>query len=260
MVQIRNPDGTFGGRAEEGATSWEPGPPLFDGAAAVIRSLPEVASFAMPGETVRGVTAEDGHYLVEFWPILTLAGGYEKMWELGASLLFDIDRTAKPDPKTGSVSSPWVDHFSHPVRIRMGEGGTLRNGDLHGLCYDNYDGSGLGAVCRGDASFSNDPFAAIMLLRLWVVQTLEDRAAASKSRKLTADWWGRHGTTWRQRFVTPRCIVAPCHEVGSAKVIDLEVDWIERAAKQDFKQPYPITPAEVREGKRKEVGGLVVTS
>ena len=225
---------------------------LSDGALAVLRSLPEVCAVAGPGESIDVAMAEEGHYLVRFWPLLTQEPSY-KSWQLGPALIFDIDTTSKPDVRGGSNSQEARkagNHFSWPVRMRMGEAGEFKGRGYFRYAYDidsfafngekehRYRGQEWmrdGAVCRGDASFSNNPFQAILGLRPWIVQTIQG-VYTSGSLDVAQQWWkGEQG----QRFLfdnpLPRCIVVPWKPGDVAKVEVLSAALVEKAQAGEWK-------------------------
>ena len=211
---------------------------LSAGGLEVLRGLPEIAGIAAPGEVLRGVQCEPAHYLVLFWPLLTQnPTAYGQRWELGPAILYDIDTTAKgDDPGSGRDSN--TNHFSRVVRFRMGEGGEYGLGDAHAYGYDGafFGGTfgrqrlGAGMVCRGDASFSNDPFRCVMMLRMWHVQTVESRAIGSKSSTTTQKWWqGAQGKSFLYDYPRAKCIVVPTAgtTINRAYVIPIDPEWVE---------------------------------
>lgn len=100
---------------------------------AILRAVPEVACVAVPGERIGEAVCQEGHYLVQFWPLLGAGpvSTYEgrryvtkPSWMLGAPLTFDIDTTQPSDPARGDGGGYHMQtHFALPVRLRMGERG-----------------------------------------------------------------------------------------------------------------------------------------
>lgn len=252
MTQLRDERGRF-------TSTWQPGAPLTDGAATVLRNLPEVAGLFREGEVFKEYTVPEGHTLVEFWPLLTLVTGYEgKGWELGGACVYDIDHASRPDPNTSSTESVQYHHFSQVLTLRNGSRAEVGNFGVHRYGYDEYNkhfqpvAVPQGSVCRGTASFPNDPFQAALLLRMFHVQTVENSSYVSKGKAYSVQWWKEQGEMWRQRFARPKCIVTPSVDVDSAVVVELEDAWIVRAQKGDWRLPYPIAPEEVQKRKQGE--------
>lgn len=198
-----------------------------------IRRWEEVCDFALPGESIGEHTALDGHYLVQFWPLVVQYenqpyDGYSSgvsdnkgpCHAFTAPCIFDIDTTAKPDDEASGYMNSMVNHWSRVVHI------------LTSACHPYgqavkaaWGGEKLkpGAICRGDASFSNDPFAAALMLRYWYVQTPQREVPGYGKgwKEESRLWWGSHGESWFNRHVRPMCIVVPTETMPQSVVVPL---------------------------------------
>lgn len=222
---------------------------LSEGAFLTLRDLPEVCGIARPGEELGGVKAPDHHYLIRFWPLLVEGSDYQ--WELGPSLLFDIDTTAPPDAYREMKKNGI--HCTKVVRLRMGKGGDY---GAHDLCAHGYDGNDSvsphrGGVCAGTAVFSAEPFAAALMLRAWLVQSAENWGQCTRHNASLGWWKGEAGKKWLEEYPLPNCIVPPSvygAALDHAVVIPLRMEWVERVKKGDRGKPFPYLPQkEVRE-------------
>ena len=264
MVQKRDARGRFVGELPYNRV-YEP-ITLSEGALAVLRGLPEICDVAEPGQRLGEAECAPGHYLVRFWPLL-LQGrpGFGPCWELTPPMIYDIDTTSPPDRGNSSAdadSRGYNNHMAKPVHMRMGEGGKLGNGGFHILSYDAYGYNGQdtpGMLCRGNSKFSNDPFQCTMMLRMWHIQTLENRGQASRRRSNVRDWWRTKGEEWLLEYPYAKAVLVPsvAANVIVARAIPLDRAWVEAMQQGTWNDtlPYVIPPATVE---KVEDGQVVV--
>ena len=230
---------------------------LSPGQLAVIRSLPELCGFAVPGEELGGWTCEPHHYLAQFWPLLCQGvSSFTPSWDLGAPLLYDIDTTEESDEGSSSFSGV-NNHMSRVVRLRMEKGSTYgaAGGAYHTATFDSYgkdtDGR-LGMLCRGNSQFLNDPFQAMMMLRMWHVQTQENHGSCGALSSNKAWWNSAVGTSWLTQHPLAKCIVVPTQgpkaSVAHALVVPLDPSWVARKQAGESGEPYPF-PGDIASAK-----------
>lgn len=217
---------------------------LNSGQLAVLRDLPEVCGVAESGEVLQGVACAPGHYLVQFWPLLTQSAAH-KMWQLGASLLFDIDTEAPADDESDGFSSS-TNHFARPVLFA-----NFGNGYLHRFLFMSGAFSGGlregeavrdGSLCRGTASFPNDPFACILTLRMWVVQTVDNCYNGKHSKdsgESVAMWWMRNGEEHRRVHPQGLCTVVPYAQGMVAKQVRVRKEWMKSMEEKGYARGTP---------------------